>query len=207
MSSQYISQNQVDVNKAQAELEDLQQALRAVPAIYEQVKDLKNRIKDIESESTSNETLTDMQDNISDIENRLESITTISQDRIQSIETQQEKLRSRIEAVESDQNEALESRVEALEGLFSPYALDKQQAHNEAQSRGVEQVLDIGETRKVVVEETLLDRADPQFKTTIRGVVTFVDIESRDVTTGDTVEVTIYDRCDTAARAKPANNL
>jgi len=207
MSSQTDMRNQVDVNRAQAELKDLQRALNTVPAIFQQVGDLKDRVSDIESESTSDEPLDDMQENISDIEDKLESIHTISQDRIQSIETQQEELRSRIEALESDQNETLESRVEALEGLFTPHALGKQQAHNEAQSRGVEQVLDIGETRKVVIEETLLDRPNPQFKTTISGVVTFVDIENRDMAKGDTVEVKIYDLCDTVARAKPINNF
>lgn len=207
MSSQADMQNQVDVNRAQAELKDLQRALKTVPAIFEQVGDLKDRVSDIESESTSDELLDDMQENISDIEDKLESIHTISHDRIQSIETQQEGLRSRIEALESYQDETLESRVETLEGLFTPHALGKQQAHSEAQSRGVEQVLDIGETRKVVIEETLLDRPNPQFKTTINGVVTFVDIENRDMAKGDTVEVKIYDLCDRTAHAKPINNF
>jgi|APHM01.1.fsa_nt_gi hypothetical protein len=212
MSANTEIQNAVDVSKAQAELDDLQRALNAVPAILNEVNDLKSHINDIESQSASDETLEDIQDNISEIEQELQSINTVSQSRIQNIENQQEELHSRIEELESDQDEepksrieTLEGRVETLESLFTPDVLGKQQAHNEAQRGSVDQVLTVGETRKVIVEETLLDQPEPQFKTTIRGVVTFVDVENRDLEKGDTIEIRICDLRDTAACAKPVN--
>lgn len=206
-----ISQAQaINNGQAQAQFADLARTLGTIPAIASKVNDHKKRFNDIESEIVSDETLSDMQKDISEIEEELELINTTLQSRIQSTEAQQEGLYLRIEELESDQDggldsrvETLEKRVETLESLFTPHTLGKEQAHIDAQKKSVEEVLDIGETREVIVEETLFDQHEPQFKTTIRGVVTFVDIESRDLEKGDTIEIKICDRRDTCACAKP----
>lgn len=192
MSSQQLQSSTVNVDRVQAEFNDIQRALSAVGPLMEEVKNLHQRVGALESDGPSEQLLNDLQNDLRELEEGLEEIDSITDDRMQ--------------AVEERQNE-IEGRIEALESLFAPRALGKERAHKEAQKRDVEDVLDIGETRTVVVEDTLYDRHDPQLKTTIEGVVTFVDVEDRDTEEGDTIDVKVYDLRDTTAHAKRVEDL
>lgn len=158
----------------------------------EEVKELHDRVATLEADGSSEGLLNDLQTDIHELETALEATDSVSEDRIQSVE---------------EREDDLEARLEALESLFAPRALGKERAHNKAQKRDIQEVLDIGETRTVVVEDTLYDRHDPQFKTTIEGVVTFVDVEDRDTERGDTIDIKIYDLRDTTAHAKRVEDL
>lgn len=95
--------------------------------------------------------------------------------------------------------EQLETRVESLESLFSPHALDKEQAHVRAKKRDAREELQVGEVYRVFVRNLERDGDGRQGIGRISGIVTFVDRDRVDFGEGDTVKVRLTDVKENAA--------
>ena len=98
--------------------------------------------------------------------------------------------------------EELQGRLDAIEGVFSDRLVNREQAHTRAKQRNVQDELNIGDTRTVVIEQTA-EETDGDPLARINGIVVFIT-QAVYLSTGETVEVTITEvksNCATAILA------
>jgi len=161
-------------------LEDLFTFLVAIP---EALEDQNARLEGLD------ERIEEGLETVEDLERAYESLLTNLQEAEEELDEQQaevEALREEVDGLRDD--------LDALQGLFSGRVLDKEDAHINAQKRDATDIVDVGDTRTVVVDDTNYDDPrDPTAVARIEGLVTFVPAPEKDLTEGDEVEVRISD--------------
>jgi predicted RNA-binding protein with TRAM domain len=161
-------------------LEDLFTFLLAVPKVLE---DQDARIKGLDKH------IEEGLATIEDLERAYESLLANLQEAEEELDEQQAKVEALREEVDG-----LRDDLDALRGLYSDRALDKEDAHVNAQKRDATDIVDVGDTRTVVVNDTNYDDPrDPKAVAHIEGLVTFVPAPEKDLAEGDEVEVRISD--------------
>jgi len=95
--------------------------------------------------------------------------------------------------------EELQGRLDAIEGVFSDRLVNREQAHTRAKQRGVQDELNVGDTRTVVIEQTA-EETDGDPLARINGIVVFVK-QAAYLSKGETVEVTITEAKSNCATA------
>jgi len=107
-------------------------------------------------------------------------------------------------AAERERVSDLEERLAAFEGLFADRVTEGERAHAAARDRDPREVVELGETRDLYVQE--VDGAGPRAQAIgrIEGLVTFVDLYGPDagVKEGDVVAVEITDHGESCAKAR-----
>lgn len=107
-------------------------------------------------------------------------------------------------AAERERVADLENRLAAFEGLFADRVTEGERAHANARDRDPREVVDLGETRDLYVQE--VDAGGPRSQAIgrIEGLVTFVDLNGPDasVEEGDVVAVEITDHGESCAKAR-----
>lgn len=93
----------------------------------------------------------------------------------------------------------LETKLETIQCLFSPWVLDKAQAHNRAKERDAREQLQVGEVYRVFVRDVERDGSNRQGIGRINGIVTFIKQRKVDFDKEDTVRVQLTDVKDNAA--------
>jgi predicted RNA-binding protein with TRAM domain len=161
-------------------LEDLFSFLVAVP---EALEDQNARIEGLD------ERIEEGLDTVEDLERAYESLLA----NLQEAEAELDEQQAEVEALRAEVDD-LRDDLDALRGLFSGRVLDKEDAHVNAQRRDATDIVDVGDTRTVVVDDTDYDDPrDPKAVAHIEGLVTFVPAPEKDLTEGDEVEVRISD--------------
>jgi predicted RNA-binding protein with TRAM domain len=169
-------------------LEDLFTFLVAVP---EALEDQNARIEGLD------ERIEEGLGTVEDLERAYESLLT----NLQEAEAELDEQQAEVEALR-EEVDGLHDDLEALRGLFSGRVLDKEDAHVNAQKRDATEIVDVGDTRTVVVNDTEYDDPrNPQAIARIEGLVTFVPAPEQDLTEGDEVEVRISDIGESHANA------
>jgi len=107
-------------------------------------------------------------------------------------------------AAERERVADLEDRLAAFEGLFADRVTEGERAHAAARDRDPREVVELGETRDLYVQE--VDGAGPRAQAIgrIEGLVTFVDLNGAevDIDEGDVVAVEITDHSESCAKAR-----
>ena len=161
-------------------LENLFSFLVAVPEVLE---DQDARIEGLD------ERLEEGLETVEDLERAYGSLLSNLQEAGDKLDEQQAEVEALREEVDK-----LRDDLDALRGLYSDRVLDKEDAHINAQKRDATDIVNVGDTRTVVVNDTDYDDPrDPKAVARIEGLVTFVPAPERDLTEGDEVEVRISD--------------
>ena len=161
-------------------LENLFSFLVAVPEVLE---DQDARIEGLD------ERLEEGLETVEDLERAYGSLLSNLQEAEDKLDEQQAEVEALREEVDK-----LRDDLDALRGLYSDRVLDKEDAHINAQKRDATDIVNVGDTRTVVVNDTDYDDPrDPKAVARIEGLVTFVPAPERDLTEGDEVEVRISD--------------
>lgn len=169
-------------------LEDLFTFLVAVP---EALEDQNARIEGLD------ERIEDGLETVEHLERAYESLLA----NLQEAEAELDEQQAEVEALR-EEVDGLHDDLEALRGLFSGRVLDKEDAHVNAQKQDATDIVDVGDTRTVVVNDTEYDDPrNPQAVARIEGLVTFVSAPEKDLTEGDEVEVRISDIGESHANA------
>ena len=107
-------------------------------------------------------------------------------------------------AAERERVADLENRLAAFEGLFADRVTEGERAHANARDRDPREVVDLGETRDLYVQEVNVAGPRTQAIGRIEGLVTFVDLNGPDagVEEGDVVAVEITDHGESCAKAR-----
>lgn len=134
---------------------------------------------------------------VDDLERAYESLLANLQEAERELDAQKEEVEALREEVDG-----LRDDLDALRGLFSGRVLDKEDAHVGAQKRNASEIVEVGDTRTVIIDGTdYEDPRDPNAVAHIEGLVTFVPAPAEDLTEGDEVEVRIADVGDSHANA------
>jgi len=181
----------VHAQPIQSNLDGLEDLFTFLVAVPEALEEQNIRIEGLD------ERIEESLDTVEDLERTSELLLTNLQQAEDKIDAQQAEIESLHEEVDGLRND-----LDALRGLFSGRVLDKEDAHIEAQKRQASDIVEVGDTRTVVVSDTCYDDPrDPQAVTHIEGLVTFVPAPDKELTEGDTVKVRISDIGDSHARA------
>jgi predicted RNA-binding protein with TRAM domain len=173
-------------------LEDLFTFLVAIPEVLE---DQDARIERLD------ERLEEGLETVEDLERAYGSLLSNLQETEDELDEQQAEIEALREEVDG-----LRDDLDALRGLYSDRVLDKEDAHINAQKRDATDIVNIGDTRTVVVNDTNYDDPrDPKAVARIEGLVTFVPAPEKDLTEGDEVEVRISDVGENHAHALRIN--
>lgn len=109
-----------------------------------------------------------------------------------------------------DQIDELEQRIATLERIVDDQILEwatrKQNGHAKAKQRDARETLEVGDTRRVVIQESPGDSGPDAF-TKIEGVATFVQPNNIPLPEGATVRVKLTDINESAAQAVPLECL
>src|SRR5699024_403380 len=118
---------------------------------------------------------------VDDLARAYESLT----ENLRETERELDVQKAEVEALQEEVDE-LRDELDALRGLFSDRVLDKEDAHVGAQKRDASEIVEIGDTRTVVIDGTdYEDSRDPNAVAHIEGLVTFVSAPTEDLTEGD----------------------
>lgn len=168
--------------------EDLRSFLAVVPEVLE---DQDARIEGLD------ERIEEGLETVEKLELSYESLLANFNEAEEKLNEQQaevEALREEVDGIRDD--------LDAIRGLFSSRVLDKEDSHLNAQQQDATDIVDIGDTRTVVVDDTEYDDPrDPKAIAHINGLVTFVSAPEKDLNKGDKIEVRISDVGETHARA------
>lgn len=180
-----------DVHRIRSNLDGLEELFTILVAVPEALEEQNARIEGLD------ERIDEGLETVEDLERTYDSLLTNLQEAEHELEEQQaevETLREEVDGLRDD--------LDALRGLFSGRVLDKEDAHVNAQKRDATDIVDVGDTRTVVVNDTNYDDPrDPTAITHIEGLVTFVSAPDEDLAEGDEVEVRIADIGDSHAKA------
>ena len=176
------------------ELETIAVLCSAVPEIDEDLRTLSAHVDTLDGSIDKLEGDTsDLQAEINDLGKALGQLAT-------NVTTLEETVEEEITAIQSRQDD-LEARLDAVEGCLNPDLLKKQTAHVEAQECSIP--FDRGDEFNLVVEE-VQGRPNSTLRGKIKKVQTFVDVDDpAGYEEGDAVDVTITDLNGTAAHAVP----
>jgi len=178
-------------HQIQSNLDGLDDFFAFLVAVPQALEDQDARIEGLD------ERIEEGLETIEDLEPAYDSLLANLQEAEDELDEQQaevEELREEVDDLRDD--------LDALRGLFSGRVLDKEDAHVNAQKRDATDIVDVGDTRTVVVDDTSYD--DPRNPTAIahiEGLVTFVPAPDEKLTEGDEVEVRIADIGDSHAKA------
>lgn len=134
---------------------------------------------------------------VEDLEREFESLLT----KLQEAERELDEQKQEVEDLQQEVD-ALRDDLDAIRGLFSGRVLDKEDAHVDAQDGDVTEIIEVGDKRTVVIDDTQYgDPRDPKAIAHIEGLVTFIQAPNEDLAIGDEVEICISDIGDTYAHA------
>jgi len=181
----------VHAQPIQSNLDGLEDLFTFLVAVPEALEEQNARIEGLDQR------IEEGLDTVEDLERTYELLLTNLQQAEDEIDAQQAEIESLHEEVDG-----LRDDLDALRGLFSGRVLDKEDAHVKAQNKEASEIVEVGDTRTVVVNDTSYDDPrDPQAVAHIEGLVTFVPAPDKELTEGDTVKVRISDIGDSHARA------
>jgi TolA-binding protein len=112
--------------------------------------------------------------------------------------------RERAESVEELESRIreLEERIESVEGIFSERLLAHENAHVQAKQQDARDEIQVGETRRLVVDSPPGEGQDPNKAVgRINGIVTFVDPKKRRIGENDVLKVQVKDVQQNSAKA------
>lgn len=178
------------VHHIQSNLNGLEDLFTFLVAVPEALEDQSTRIEGLD------ERIEEGLETVEDLERAYESLLVNIQETEQDLKAQQAEVETLQEEVDN-----LRGDLDALRGLFSDRVLDKEDAHVDAQRGDATDIVEVGDSRTVVINDTDYDDPrDPKAVAHIEGLVTFVPAPERDLTEGDEIEIRIADVGDNHAR-------
>jgi predicted RNA-binding protein with TRAM domain/prefoldin subunit 5 len=192
------SQDGPSAHSIRSNLDGLEDLFAFLVMIPEALEEQNARVEEL------NERINEGLETVEDLERAYELLLQNLQEAEDELEKQQsevEALREEVDALRDNQD-TLRDNQDALRGLFSGRVLDKEDAHVNAQKGEATDIVEVGDTRTVVVDDTNYDDPrDPNAVAHIEGLVTFLSVPERDLAVGDEVEVRIADVGDSHAQA------
>lgn len=185
------SPSDVQGRSIQANLDSLESLFAFLAAVPDEINDHDNRIQELETRF--NEGLRTVEQLQQEYEAMNEALNEAERGRAKQQE-KVETLRSEVDDLRDD--------MEAVRGLFSGRVLDKEDAHVEATHRDATQIVEVGDTQTVVIDDT--DYADPRDTKAIahiEGLVIFVPAPNKALSEGDKVKIRISDVADNHAHS------
>jgi predicted RNA-binding protein with TRAM domain len=188
---------------ASERFQEVQARLQALSDRVARLERLERRVGELEARLWTVEDLRQglqhTVENLHDLEILAEDLDDHQRQQAERIDALEDEL-----AAERERVADLEERMVAFEGLFADRVTEGERAHADARNRDPREVVELGETRDLYVQE--VDAAGPRTQAIgrIEGLVTFVDLDGPDagIEEGDVVAVEITDHGESCAKAR-----
>lgn len=163
--------------------EEVKKTLQTVGYLCDQVTALTKRVESLEDDAENG-----LEEEVADLHTEVDETNKQIAELLDGLDQAMGQLEE-VEKVQTD----LDERLAAIEAMYSDTLLEKQHAHNKAQERPTEQVVEEGEDCTLVVEETLYNQPNPYVRGCINGLQVFVEVETREYEKGDEVDFVVTD--------------
>ncbi|MDL0130057.1 hypothetical protein PNP59_03775 [Halobacterium salinarum] len=181
----------VHTHRIQSNLDGLEDLFTFLVAVPEALEDQNDRIEGLEDR------VEEGFETVDDLARAYDSLLANLQEAERELDAQ----KAEVEALR-EEVDGLRDDLDALRGLFSERVIEKEDAHIDAQKRDASEIVEVGDTRTVIIDGTEYgDPRDPNAVAHINGLVTFVPAPDEDLAEGDKVEVRIADVGDSHANA------